>query len=334
MNPYERSLAINKGIGTTSNTELKIRQLQADYRKSFLSSIDCIPTAQRNGIVQPIIAHRSHLSDSYTLSAQIDETFYAGDLFEFYGLNWIVSDVNANREIYTSGKAIRCNHLFEFQNVGNSKIVKRWGAIVSRIHSDQDGSDALTYLAQTCQIVLPYDDDTTLIHIDKRLPGGIMYDSGGKPVLKVYRVTSIDASSLLDHGDHLLVLNVRGDAYDPTTDNLDLQLCDYIVPPKTSSGARCSILYDDGPFVRAGGTQKTFRCQFLNSSGNIEAVASVQWSISGNENAGISIQESSSTLCKVVVAKDVPVGTLFTLRVSETNGSRSGALIINVAGIY
>lgn len=94
-------------------------------------------------------------------------------------------------------------------------------------YSNLDETQILTISSREFKIQVAYDEETSLIDLDKRFMLEVI---AGQP--RTYKVTSVDAITERFHQSGeirgFLVLNVQQDLYNPKTDNVDLMICDYI----------------------------------------------------------------------------------------------------------
>ena len=330
FSPYQKSRAINYGIGSTSEKQANVARLRAEYAKNMSMSLEYEPNAKINGETRRVIARKTEGNQRCEIQSAPGETFYAGDIVECYGSVWIIIEVEANKDIYTTGTMLRCNHNFKFQN-GTSEIYERWGVLDTGVYSTtvQD-IDTLTILNKQYKIYLPLDEYTSQLYIGKRFATSTMKDAYYHDVLVVYRTTEFDDSSENYGEDKLLVMKCVSDQYNPEKDNFDLMICDYIAPDEDESPDAPSdeivgeIKYSGDPVVRIGGTGKTFTVEYTKGTPaegqDPEYVADVAtvWSLGENTPEGIYIESQDNVSCRVVADDDVADGTLVTLTANGT----------------
>lgn len=332
MNPFEKSKAINYAHGAGSAKEAYVERLKADYNRNFSKSLEHEAGAKRNGTPQEFIAHKTKGSQRYSLSSKAGETFFAGDIIECYNSHWIVVEVEANKDIYTSGYMERCNHLFKF--VAGGKIIERWGVLDSGVYSTTLTDTLLMpELNKQFKIYLPYDDDTKLFSIGRRFAVGTTYDEAGKQVLVAYKITGYDPATMNYGEDALLVLNCKSDAYDPVADNLELEICDYNLVQPDSNDALCTVDYVGKPFLRVGGGKKTFVCKFADANGNEVSPDDVEWTITTVDNTGLTTHTTTNASITISLSDQATIGTLYTIKAESESLDCSGTLIVKGAGM-
>ena len=232
---------------------------------------------------------------------------------------------------------LRCNHLFRFQTQ-DGKIHERWGVVDPGVFSTTINETEIIPLLNTqYKIYLPYDIDTARLYIDKRLAIGAMYDRDGDMVLRVYRITDYDPQSSNYGEDKLLLLKIKSDIFDPTKDNVEEDLCDYIEPdtipaPAPQDALNVQITYSGTPSVKVGGLSKTFRAVFTNDAGDPVDMEAV-WSIDGDDLTGITLHVLADNRCVVTTNKNTPTDVLFVLRAEDANTIAYNTVIVETIGI-
>ena len=318
LSPYWKSRAINYGMGANSVKEANIARLQDSYKQVMHLSLEYEPDAKVNGVSRRIIANKAKGTHRCTIQSYPGETFHAGDLVECYGSTWIIIEVNANKDIYTTGTMLRCNHLFRFQN-GTSEIVERWGVLDTGVYSTTvKETETQTLLNKQYKIYLPLDEATERLYIGKRIATGVMKDEQYRDVLTVYRLTEFDSVSENYGDDALLVMKCISDQYNQNTDNFALRICDYIdssvAPPAPAPSAlNAAIEYSGEAIVRIGGTGKTFRAFYTDESGNAAEGAVSTWKLEAGHPEGMSLVDNGDGTCRLIAEADVMDASLMLL---------------------
>lgn len=326
LSPYEKSRAINYGIGSNSIKDANTAMLRGEYAKSMAMALEYEPDALINGESRRIIARKAKGSQRYEIQSYPDETFYAGDIVDCYGAKWIIIEVNANKDIYTTGIMLRCNHLFKFQN-GTSEIHERWGVLDTGVYSTTvKETETQTELNKQYKIYLPLDDETSKLYVGKRLATGTMKDSSYRNVLTVYRTTEFDDSSENYGDDALLILKCISDQYNQSTDNLELRICDYISPTPPSPPVEtfnANITYSGDAVVRIGGSGKTFGVGYTNVLGQEVINVVTTWILDDDAPDGVTLANITNSSCKIVIDDTVSDGLTLSLTV---RGNKDGII--------
>lgn len=317
FSPYEKSRIINYAQDTTSFKESEVNRLRAEYAQNMSRSLEYESGALINGEPRQIIATKTKGNQRYQIISYPGETFYAGDIVECYDSHWIIVEVESNKDIYTTGVMLRCNHLFRFQN-GTSEIIERWGVLDTGVYSTTvKDTETMTELNKQYKIYLPLDDATRNLYIGKRLATSTMKNSNYEDVLVCWRTTEFDSLSENYGSDALLIMKCISDQYNPQTDSIEEMICDFISseePPVVVYELNASISHTGDPIVRAGGSGKTFMVSYTDSSGEPVADVVTTWRLGLKTPPGITI-EPNGAACRVVAAEGVEDGTTFNLNV-------------------
>ena len=336
IDAYRKSRAINYALRAQSHKDASITLLQHEYNQNFEYSLEYEPDALRNGKPQEFIARKTKGDQRYELQSRPGESFYAGDIIECYGSVWIVIQVNANKDIYTTGLMERCNHKFQFQNVPGGEIIERWGVLDPGVYSTTIADNmTMPKLDKQFKIYLPLDDETRKIFIDKRFAAGTMYNSSGDEVLVVYRITGRDASTQNYGDDRLLVLNCRSDTYDPSVDNFELGICNYtdpVEPPIPPGIVESEIVPIGETNIRAGGRPRSYRFIIYNSDGEAMVGTDIEWRFDSAVERGIRLVPDGD-ICSLQADVSVSPGTIVVLEAKEINGDAKAHLLIEVESL-
>lgn len=331
FSPYDKSRILNYAIWANSQREAEVAKLQAEYAVNMPNSLEYIPDAIINGHTQQVIAKKAKGSQRYSIQSYPGETFHAGDIVQCYGSTWIIIEVEANKDIYTTGTMLRCNHLFRFQN-NTPEIVERWGVLDTGVYSTTVKETELdTQLNKQYKIYLPLDDQTRMLYVGKRIATGTMKNSKYEDVLTVWRTTEFDDSSENYGEDKLLVLKCISDQYNPRVDNIAERICDYIAPSSTPEPIvhNARITHSGEAITRIGGTGKTFRVEYDDAP---EGVITT-WLLGFNAPRGVQIRDNGDGSCKVVADEDVPDAALFELRAQGRLGDYAADASIVVEAV-
>ena len=324
LSPYQKSRAINYAIDAKSAKDANTAMLRSEYAKNMAYALEYEHDAKINGQTKRIIARKTKGSQRYEIQSYPGETFYAGDIVECYGSSWIIIEVSANKDIYTTGIMLRCNHKFRWQN-GTSEIHERWGVLDTGVYSTTvKETETQTELNKQYRIYLPLDDETRKLYIGKRIATGIMKDSSLRDVLTVYRTTEFDDSSENYGEDALLVLKCVSDQYNPLVDNFKERICDYIQPSPTPPPVEtfnAKIVYSGDATIRIAGGGKTFGVEYTNLLGQEVVDVTTTWILDDDAPIGVSLINITDQSCKVVIDDTVPDGLILTLTV---RGNKAG----------
>lgn len=313
--------AIQGGIGLNHRKDVEIRFAKRRFADEFRRSINYIPDAKRNGVVQPCLVSGSDSLYKADITVLPDDELYDGDMIECFGEHWIVTGVKNTNPLYKTGLMWMCNQLFRFQNF-SSRIIERWGVLDSGVYSTTlSGDYRLRVLDKQYKVYLPYDEDTKMIAVDKRFATSKGFNNKGEPILTVYEFTGVDPiSKSYEMNGHLLVMNARSAEYVPGVDNYDEMICDYIPPTEDSpSGDYGSVIV--GTNHVGIGKSKSYSAKFM-TDGIEDTSAAPIWTYDIPEDLSNFVTASvSDRQLHVNVANNKSlIGKSFTISVVDTGG--------------
>lgn len=311
----------------TSHRERTITSHKKDLAINARKSPDFQPDAKRNGVQQGFLITRGGEDHSYNIICLPGEQLYAGDLIDVFGEKWIITEARADDTTHKTGKMHQCNHLFRFQNF-SSDIIEEWGYIdQSGYSSTVTGTSQIQRSEEQVAIYMPYNENTKKIFVDKRLASHVAYEQTGREILSTYKITSASpVSQSFNQGDHLLLLKAVRDVYNEQTDNLELQICDYIplqdIDPPEEHLLRCSI---EGDGTIKLGRTKIYRGYFYSADDTAVDESIVgKWTYPQEASKkGVLFEESGNTLKIYVPFNEELIGFSFEITLGDTEGKYS-----------
>lgn len=231
------------------------------------------------------------------------ENFETGSIMIYNGSHWLITQRDLEDDVNIRGKIELCQREVIWQNQETGEIHRRWATVEKPYYSNITENNVISMSTREFKIQMPYDEETNKLYIDKRLMLEIV---NGEP--KTYKITSIDSmTTRYDRNGEIkgfLVINTEQDQYDPSTDNKELMVCDYVDPdsiidgdPEEQEGLQIEFL--GKPQIRIGGYNKKFTAHL---NGEITpAVWSIKSKLSG---VTMSISEDQ-TSCKLGIEDDI-----------------------------
>lgn len=282
--------------------ERQLEQAVEDFRREAVKN-PAYHKALRNGVEEEFLIQRTDKTERFKITAFPGCDLNIGDYIEVWGETFLVYQTRVQNTLNKTGILWLCNHLFRWQNF-SSEIVERWGILDSGVYSTTiRGEDDVKYKNKQFKMILPLDEDTNKLYIDKRIAVDTMYDRNGNKILNVYQITGYDSTSEnFGEGSHILYLNLRSDEYDDDKDNVDEVICDYISPNGDEPGEDELVCSIQGSEIIRLGTSRKLKPLFLDADGEkVEGVIPI-WT---NEEVveGITIEPSGDNLV-VRVADD------------------------------
>ncbi len=258
---YFRTIQNQKGLASLKDAE--IEDGKARLREDLRNSVHFL-VGKRNGVAQEFVVTPSEAYHKYEIEAMPDEDLFVGDEIECLGEHWIVVKTRVGSPFQTIGLMWLCNYKFRWQSF-TPTVIERWGVLDSGVYSTtRDGDGDLVTPDKQFKLYFPKDAETQKLFIDKRLAVEVLFDSHGKQVLNVYRITGYDSiSSSYGKNGHLLVLNARSDDYVPNRDSITELICDYIAPSPAPPVQTGTI---NGPTTIRAGRSRTYTADFTVST--------------------------------------------------------------------
>lgn len=118
---YQARLEVN---GTTRR-ERALKHTQSYISKKITDSLSC-HNVLINGIEQTVsILNQREDMALKKICALPGETLLHGGIVDFADSKWLITELDANDEVYTSGMMQRCNYLLKWLNK-NGEIIEKW----------------------------------------------------------------------------------------------------------------------------------------------------------------------------------------------------------------
>ena len=245
-----------------------------------------------------------------------------GDYIKWANTMWLVRSADSDDELYVDGELLQCNYLLKWQNE-EGRIIERWAHVdnASAYNTGKYYYNAVVLASNQMMVYIPIDDDTYYLERDKRL----YCDYTNKGVR--YKVARVDAVSLT-HGEVDMV-GTRGieyiilteDVEHHSSDNDELQICDYFVPNNIEpeqdmqiSDSYSSIDYTS-KFIKIG-SPRTFTACFMNKDGEEQEDIVASWYVESEYDINYEIDGNTIALsCSDIDA----IGSKIKLKIINTN---------------
>lgn len=293
-----------------------------DVINSIIDNLENNPAYQTdatvNGNSQPIIATRSETKKS-KITVIPGDKMAIGDLIYVFKDYWLCMSLYTDEYGITYGEIWLCNQIFKFQNNSPDVILKH--AILDDGTYSKTSEKPISITSNTFTCYMSLDSDSEKLFVDKRLAIDTLKDYLGRPILDVGKIAWIDAKSKnYGEGSHLLKFLIENDVYKEVTDNIDLNICDYIITGSTTepSDVTGSLIIDGRDSMRIG-TTRTYTVYAIDSNGNKISVSdNMFWQVS--EINGVKINQLG-TECSLSIALDYRlIGSVVELQCTDLNG--------------
>lgn len=165
-------------------------------------------------------------------------TVKAGMYVYFDNAYWLVTGYPSSNKSYEKVTLDICQYKLKWQN-SSGDIVERWGNFTSASKYDDglQGDKAITLTSDNLNILLPNDEESLGLAYKR-----VFVDSKRIPE-KVYIISRTD-DVLYNFGEHGGIISFIADKteLDPTKDNQELGICDYVSPAVQPDGDYGTIL--------------------------------------------------------------------------------------------
>lgn len=227
---YQARLAAK---GTTKR-EVRLNR-EKDYLTRKLKDTLSYHTVLVNNMERNMAIINSDNLNQKTLCSLPGEEFDSGSLVFWENNYWLVTQVDANNELYTKGTMLQCNHLLRWV-ADDGTIIERWCIV-------EDGTRYLTGEVTAMydiklhtgdariSITIPRDEYTVKLGRDRRF----LIDDPDSETVLAYRLTKPFKTGSVYNGKGVLVF-VLTEVNTEDDDNLDLRIADYYTyfPRETS----------------------------------------------------------------------------------------------------
>lgn len=170
-------------------------------------------------------------TDTKTFMCPPGETLRCGSLIDYADYKWLVTELDAESEVYQKGTIRQCNYVLKWKNEA--------GEIVERDCIVDDGTKYLTgeqqrelmsYGDSRLQLIIAKDSETVKLHRGSRF---LIDDIGTKKPL-AYALTKPNRISMQYKGYGVYRHMLTEDQFNPTADNAELMIADYYTETSTS----------------------------------------------------------------------------------------------------
>lgn len=279
------------------------RDILQDFAEEIVNNPAYQSDAKRNGETQPVAIKRKNTSICEFTVMPGDE-MYIGDLIEVLGEKWLVTDLRSDEYGMLYGECWMCNICLCFQT-NTTEVFERYAILDNGSYTDTTGKPVSTADANfICYI--SKDSETSKFYVDKRLALDKAVDKDGKTILTVGRISWIDGKSE-NYGDgaHLLKFRLDNDIFNPTKDNVELMVCDYIDDDSKEEDDNSGL--DDTDITDEDNQEESLISITGSNTLRIGATRTYEAVFSSNENISESPKFSWGTslnIAEIIVSED------------------------------
>lgn len=286
------------------------------------------------GVPHNMMIISSTVTNQKIIRSMPGDDFEIGKIMLWSKSHWLITERDADDEITVRGKIELCNRSIQWQNDKTKETITRWAVVDKPYFSNLNENNLMTLSSREFQIKIPYDSESSLIDIGKRL---MLEEINGNP--KTYRVTCVDAmTERYDRNNEqtgFLTLNLEQDQYDPSTDNKDEMICDYEQSHEIAPGS-IKIDFAGDPVIRLCGRGKVFSAKISEKTD-----LNCMWEISSSDDSvygkvyfdGESADKTTyiGKSCRLVTDGDIKMnGKKVTLSVKDLDNDGDDSVVLEV----
>lgn len=189
-----------------------------------------------NGEERQLAVIRSDNLDLKNIFTRPGESLPPGGLVEFAGNHWLITEIDADNEVYTVGRMRQCNYLLRWVT-DEDRIVERWCIVEdgTKYLTGEYGDSEYVFVHGDTRIslTLPLDEETIKLNRNDRF----LIDDYRSPNVLAYRLTKPFKLGGSYNGEGVLYFVLQECAVEDT-DNLKLHIANYYehFPPKEKPG--------------------------------------------------------------------------------------------------
>lgn len=263
-----------------------------------------------------------------------DPTFVLGDVFRYSDGYWLCIQSENFHDIYRRGKVEECNYLLRWQDKDTLELKSCWSSIRRPYSSGVNDNKVISVGAGKYQIKMPQNSDTVKFCVDQRF---LINLAGDRPI--PYKIIDFDdvSSHYVSRNEGFLVIILQQCEL-TEDDNRELMIANYKDPSTAiiqPTGGNCLITYVGEPIIKSGGSAKTFRAVFKDSTGT-EIPLSPIWELKLPSKilGKVTITESVDNFIRLAASDDKNIiGSNFILRLTADGGQYEYELTISIGGL-
>lgn len=324
----DRYRNIQNGYQSTSKKQTDLYELKRQIALKFGSSIDYEATTKVNDTTQQLIVIHTDNEFKKSIIAYPDSTFSIGNTVDCYDMKWLITKVDANKQVYTIGEMAQCNLLLKWQN-SSGTIITRHVVVEKPTNTSLNDGTVITTSDKQYSIKLPFDAETQNLHVDKRF---LLEKANGVPL--AYRLSSFDGISSNYGQGGILNIGLTQDEYNSTTDNVTIMIADYFTPPVIPTG-NAQILFSGNATLFVGGSYKIFSPKFVDGNGNVLSLTPVwTWTSISSQTDKFTVGTATDGTFKIKALNYTElIGSKIKITLTDSDGLYSKELLVEVIDI-
>ncbi|MDF2884223.1 MAG: hypothetical protein K0R54_4790, partial [Clostridiaceae bacterium] len=286
---YNKRLNVNG----SSERERNIKSIQSQI-VNHLPHSPSYKDVSINGTNRNIAVIKTTYGYKKTILSLPSETFDIGDYVVFESKTYLVTEIDDDKEVYTSGKMQLCNYTLKWQD--------STGAILLSVGLDE--GNVITTPNSTHKIKLPFDSNTVLLNTDKRF----IIDDSTVEIPQVFAISNPNRTEFKYGDKGIIELTMKADNYNALTDNIALGVCNYFsptTPPEPSPINYTMTITHDMDLIVNNTLWCTFTPILKDENGSVVTSWTANWSFNYNGmDESKFIIEYDGNDCKVKVVDE------------------------------
>lgn len=208
----------------SSGRDAVLRREQAFLRAKLPRSLS-YKTLSINGEPRNVAVINTDNLDTKTICSMPEEDIPHGGLVFWCDNYWLITEKDADTEVYAKGIMRQCNHLLRWVNEEH-EIIERWCIVEDGTKylsgERQDNDFIVTRGDMRTSLILPRDDETVKLCRENRF----LIDDGASPTVVAYRLTKPFKLGSNYNNNGVLAF-VLSECNTEDSDNLELRIANY-----------------------------------------------------------------------------------------------------------
>lgn len=256
-----------------------------------------------------------------------NEMFYSGQIVEWEDYNWLITESDADNDVYVDGTMDQCNWKLKWQN-DKLDVIECWVRIgnASAYNTGVKGDAVVEIGYDQMKIYMPYNNET------KKLRRGMrMFIDNNKSYPTPYQLTRIDTVTDV-YGDHGVISAIFSESQLNDNDNVELFLCDYKEKKKNEVNTS-RIVSNSNYLVVEYKKGTTYIAEFLLNDEELDESVTPIWDIVCDFKDKLFIEEKDNSI--TISTNNVSlIGRFFTIKLSCNKVEYDEtSMVVEVVGI-
>lgn len=208
----------------TSSRDAALRREQEFIRTKLPRSLS-YKSLVINGDARDVAVINTDNLDTKTICSMPGEDIPHGGLVYWCDNYWLITEKNADNEVYAKGTMRQCNHLLKWINT-DGQIITRWCVVedgTKYLVGEYSDNDIIVTRGDTrISVILPRDNETVRLSRKNRF----LIDDGASPVVLAYRLTKPFKLGG-NYNNNGVMAFVMTECNTEDSDNMELRIANY-----------------------------------------------------------------------------------------------------------